>query len=229
LFELISLVNTNILGEREIEKLRLGAASAQRGIAEADDRVKEAGEEAADANAEAGDANERAGQANERASKAGREAAAANVRAGTLEIEAAKQREKAAAAEKALLEVQRRITPRLLSNDHFALLVDALKRSPAKGAVKVNSVFGDAEGAALASQLRRALEVAGWPPGGGGQGSYGNNPIGVHLVVHSAQSAPLYASALLTAFDLAGFPLVGAEAPTLPEETVVIIVGNKPP
>jgi hypothetical protein len=95
------------------------------------------------------------------------------------------------------------------------------------GKVDIMCVLG--EGLAFAQDVSDAINSAGWPPTGISQGAYTpRNPVGFGIVVHSAATAPPYATALQRAFFSIGLPLGGAENSNLPEGQVQIVVGNKP-
>jgi len=179
--------------------------------------VKKAGGEVAKANAEAARANEAAGKANERA--------------GALEVEAAQQREKAATAEKALLDLQLRVAPRALEPNQIAALIDVLKGVPKKARVRVNCPMGDAESAALANQINDALTLAGWGPQRPvGQLMFsGGVPTGIGLLVRSVTTPISGAVALQRALAAVGLAAIPVERPEMGTEDVELLIGVKPP
>ena len=159
------------------------------------------------------------------------EADAANAKASQQRVETdlAKQQERAAKAEKDLLELQQRIKPRHLSAEQESRLTEALKAAPIRGLVEIMCILGDGEGKALSVQLDGILKVAGWETTGVSQGIFSPaNPVGMGIVVHSRTSAPPYAAALQHAFVVAGMPIAGAEEDKLPEGKVRLTIGIKP-
>jgi hypothetical protein len=102
-----------------------------------------------------------AAQAGAVAAKAGADAAAANVRSKLLEIEAGKQRERAAKAEKELLELQQRLAPRRLTAEQQRTLASKLR--PFSGARGNFVVSGDdVEITSLSNQILASFKDAGW-------------------------------------------------------------------
>ena len=162
------------------------------------------------------------------AANATQKAAAATAAQQRVETDLAKQQEKAATAERALLQLQRRMEPRKISADQRVRLMEILSGGP-KGQVAIGCVLGDGEGQTFANDIEGVLKASGWETTGVSQGAYsGGNPIGFGIIVRSATSAPPFASALQRAFFSIGIPMAGAENPQLAEGTVQILVGNKP-
>lgn len=205
-------------------------------------RIAEAGSNAAQANEKArtlehanlilrNDLNEAAGKVaaiQKDAADAQKDAADAKAAQQRVEVEWAKQKERAAIAERALLELQERIKPRRISMEQRTRLVEMLKQGP-KGPVDIACVLGDGEGLALAGQIDEVLKTSGWLTSGVSQGVYaGGNPVGVGILVRDARTAPSYAAVLQRAFGSVAIPLGGAEKADLPEGKVVILVGSKP-
>lgn len=182
----------------------------------------------ASAQRDAAEANQKAAEAGEGTARALAETGAANERVVKVELEAAQQRERAARAEKDLLELQERIKPRRISADQRERLIAALRNLP-KGPVIVTCVLGDGEAIAFANQIVDSLKSAGWPVDGVNQVVYTpNNPVGFFVRVRSAANAPPYAGALQQAFNSVEIRLDGQQVPTLSEGVVEIVVGNKP-
>lgn len=103
----------------------------------------------------------RAEEAKKEAANALASAAATNERANALELEAGKQKERAAVAEKELLELEERMKPRNLTSEQASQLISILKSTP-KGKVNVSSVLGNSEASNYASQILRILTESGW-------------------------------------------------------------------
>ena len=185
-------------------------------------------ERAAKAEQDAAYAKTTAAQTSERATILEKDAAEANATQKRVEIDLARQQEKTATAERALLQLQRRMEPRRISADQRARLVEILSNGP-KGKVSINCVLGDAEGQAFADDIDSVLKASGWDNSGVNQGVYsGGNPVGFGIVVRSAIDAPPYAVTLQRAFFSIGIPMAGAEKLDVPEGAVEILVGNKP-
>jgi hypothetical protein len=74
---------------------------------------------------------------------------------------AGEQQERAAKAEKELLELKERIKPRHLSNEQKAALIELLKHNPS-GDVSISCLNGDKEACDFASEITSALTAGGW-------------------------------------------------------------------
>ncbi|MDX2029227.1 MAG: hypothetical protein SF339_01060 [Blastocatellia bacterium] len=212
----------------------------------ADENAAKANERAAEANAEAAKANESAALANERAqrleqdnlalrgdlNKAASEVAilqksAADARAEQQRVQTAlaAQQERAAIAEKALLELQERIKPRTLTAEKRARILEILKPSP-KGIVKIAFAANDNEALSLATQIAEVLVAAGWQASPGGPTIESTTPKGLGIFVRNEQTPG--AGALQHALAAVGFPAGGMTNPELPEGHIVLFVGQKP-
>ena len=141
-------------------------AEATAKIADANLKIAEANLQIATAQESAAAANKVAAQAGEGTAKALEDVATANERAGKLELEvaqqraAAEQRERAAKAERELVELRQRISPRRLSKDQLALINVALQKVPPV-TVRIMTI-GDAEARGFAEEITRALNDSGW-------------------------------------------------------------------
>jgi len=184
----------------------------------------------AESNQKAAEANQKAAEAAKGTAIAVADASAAKERTVKLELETVQQREKTAKAERELFELKEKLKPRQLSAASRLSLIAALALTNPKGLVTIECVSGDNEGIAYANQLNEALKEAGWPttkiraPLQVG----GSNPSGFGIVVHSKAATPRYAVALLSAFINAGINIGFIESDTIPEEEVVLLIGNKP-
>jgi hypothetical protein len=189
----------------------------------------------ADAQATAAQANKEVAEARKETAQALKEAAILTERAGKLEVEGARQREKAATAEKELLELQLRVRPRTLGTQRGPLLSALIAASP-KGPVEIRCVTGDGEGCAYANEIRDVLALAGWAPGAvlqaivmvtGPTGKQGS-AIGISMTLRSVNAAPARAETLQNAFESVGLPLNAMSQAGYPEDGVGIVVGSKP-
>jgi hypothetical protein len=150
-----------------------------------------------------------------------------------VEIDLAKQQEKAAIAERSLLELQERIKPRTISADQRATLIRLLTPIPklgSEGKIVVRSVAGDGEADFFAGQIVGVLKASGFTTEDQVQSVYGGgNPIGSFISVHNIRAAPAYVVSIQRAFQYVGIIMGAFEKPDeVPEGNVVITVGNKP-
>jgi hypothetical protein len=218
-------------------------ADGEAAIREADEKILRSGEKIADLNrqseahkAEAESARREiatgkaeAARANEAAARANGEAAKANERAGALELETAQQREKAAIAEKALLELQQRVQDRHLTAEQRQALRDLLTTRP-KGEITLFCVGGDPEPCAFAGELAEVLRASGWTVLFGesehGLLFLGGSPKGIFLRVHSGNTPR--AVALQEALKAVGIDALGELRTDAPDDWVNLLVGYKP-
>lgn len=218
------MLTGKVVSQRQESQLR----QFDKQLTDAKNELAAQQERAARAEQNAAEAKTTAAQTSERATVLEKEAADAKAAQKKVEIDLAKQQEKTATAEQALLQVQRRIEPRKISADQRARLVEILSHGP-KGRVAINCVLGDGEGQAFANDIDAVLKASGWESAGVKQGAYsGGNPIGFGILVRNAMSAPAYAAALQRAFFSIGMPMGGAEDSKIPDGAVEILVGNKP-
>jgi hypothetical protein len=88
------------------------------------------------------------------------ETAKANERAGILELETARQRERAAAAERSLLELQHRLAWRTLTTEQIKQFVAELSQFAGTRVTLVG--FGEIEARRFAEQIVSVLQSAKW-------------------------------------------------------------------
>ncbi len=179
------------------------------------------------ADARAADANRQAAEAGRGTAEALAQAAAANERAGALEVESARQRERAANAERTLLELQQRVQDRAISPAERTALISALRNTT--GQIRVSCVGGNPEPCAFARQLVEILRESGWNVSEFSEGVIfvGASPSGLILQVANAQRPPARAVVLQQALGEAGFPTDGEVVPGLAEDVVALVVGSK--
>jgi hypothetical protein len=167
--------------------------------------------------------------------------------AGNIQIDLAKQREKAALAEKSLLELQQKVRWRSVTDDErnrFFITSAHFK----KGEVQVTVAAGDPEGLSFANELRSMLVDGGYtvPPVAVVPLLYPQYSVGLSVVIQSA--TPLAASPLdprrmvvpndgpiahglplADALKMAGFTLTeNGILPQYQKNEVQILVGHKP-
>ena len=178
-------------------------------------------------------ANERASNADERAARALQETEQLRVEAGrlgvqtqSLKADVARQRERAAKAELALLEFQQRVAPRGLTGHARVSLINVL-RTAAPGKVDFACMSSNGEGVQYMDEIASAMREAGWPIVGMIHNLGGPNPVGVLLLVRSIAEPPSHAATLLAALQAAGIsPLVGPDG-DVPVDTVRLWIGRK--
>jgi hypothetical protein len=149
-------------------------------------------------------------------------AAEAGERAGKLEIEADKQRERAATAEKELLELRQRLAWRRISPKEYPALVSALKPYH-EYAVEVTKL-GEVEAGQFADDILKLFGDAGWK---------------VHLSTIGAMMPPRYGLQCSVNEEIPAGKALGAILRSLPTASVVndgklpiaarIVVGLRPP
>jgi hypothetical protein len=157
------------------------------------------------------------------------------LRSDTVETELAKQRTRAATAERSLLELQERVKLRRLSAEQRKKLIDSLK-SPtavavAKGPIRVQRLIFDEAAQPFAEDIKEAFGAAGWQTGDVGRevmlpGS--QIPIGIAVVSHSTDTLPPHFVVIQQAFTAAGLAPTLGKNNNVPEGTVEILIGVKP-
>src|SRR5258708_10772293 len=145
--------------------------------------------------------NKKIAETSERAENLEKDNLEVRGKVATLETKAGVQQERAAKAEKALLQLQESLKWRHLSPEEEKRLVAALTATSRKGRVNVVGVVGDAEVLAFANQIDGILTASGWPTADLAQGGYApTTPVGLGVLVHSIHDIPPCVHDLLTAF-----------------------------
>jgi hypothetical protein len=158
----------------------------------------------------------------------------ASEHAKKLETDLAKQQERAANAEKTLLELQERVKIRHLSFEQRNKLVKVLKEAAdekqPKGPIRINRLMLDETAQAFATELRDAFSAGGWSSDDVGRDVIpsGPVPIGVVIIFHSSKSIPAHAGVIQHALKAAELKPTLAENPNIPEGLVEILIGIKP-
>jgi mannitol-specific phosphotransferase system IIBC component len=151
-----------------------------------------------------------------------------NERTQKLEGDVAVAKTKQAEAERTLLEIQQRFTPRTLIGEQRDKFVAQLADSP-KGKVEISVTTGDPEAYTFAAQLWNALKDAGFDVGTQVVSftMFGPPPVGVILGVKDKDKQPPYGGEIQKALKSvgidAGGELFGAE-----DGAVYVRVGIKP-
>lgn len=145
----------------------------------------------------------------------------------TLETKAATQQERAATAEKKLLQLRESLKDRIISPDQEKILIASLTGAPS-GAVEVWWTASDTDSFGLAKQMVEIFKKSGWPlaterfaAGGTGNGFF--------IAVHDHMNAPAPAVSIQNAFKLIGIDMNGFSKPEMPEGSVYIYIGHKIP
>jgi hypothetical protein len=158
--------------------------------------------------------------ADAKGAEANRQAANANERAAALELESAIQRERAAKAEQALLELQHRLAWRDFAPAQAQGLVHALR--PFRGvSVSVMVMVGEAEAERFGQQLVSLLRAADWSATISTTGMLLPPPYGI-ICWHPAGDKP--AEALIRSLKSFGLQVSEENG-----DTLRILVGLKPP
>lgn len=209
--------------ETEAKRIETGAQKEiNKARSDAEERLKietkrvegEAGAKIEDAKAEAGVKIENA-----------RAEAAREI--GKVQVEVAAQQERAAKAERALLELQERLRPRTLTPEQRAQLVELLRRGP-KGTISLSCPVNDIEAHGFATLLEGVLEDAGWNPGEVVFAALKNPPVGVRIIQRNGGAAIPSAQALADALIAVGVTIDLRFDPNLSEGDLRVIVGTKP-
>lgn len=146
------------------------------------------------------EANAVSEKAKEEAANALSSAANTNERAIKLDLKLEEQKERAARAEKELLDLQEKVKPRSVSSAVANKLIAALSKLPNKN-INLSSSLGDGEAASYANQIKAIFERAGWKVDSGiGFSTY--TGIGLYMLVKSDRD--MDAKKLLDTFEAGG-------------------------
>jgi hypothetical protein len=219
-----------VSGNKVQDALRADAdAQIEQIKSDSEANAREASERIAALNRQAEELRLEAETARKEIGAAKAEAAKANERTGTLELETAQQREKAAVAERSLLELQQRVQDRHLTAGQRMALTDGLTHGP-KGEITIMCVGGNPEPCVFAEELAEVLRRSGWTVVFGepehGVMFVGISPKGVFLRAHSA-TLPR-AAVLQQALKAVGIEATGEVRSDTPEDWVNLLVGYKP-
>jgi hypothetical protein len=175
-----------------------------------------------------------------------KEASDAKTAQQQVQVQLAKQQERAASAEKSLLEVLEKLRYRSVSDKQRKAFL-ATTSGMTKGAVEVTALSGDPESIAFAESLRSLLIEAGWLSDSVKNTLVlGDNAIGLTLAFDSVEQLELdprqprsvvipeespifHGLAIKRGFEAAKIPLARSmSASKAPTNAVVLIVGAKP-
>jgi hypothetical protein len=150
----------------------------------------------------------------------------------------AKQQERAAIAERSLLELQERIKDRHLTGEQQMRLSDRLRGFP-NGQLEVRCAVGNPESRALAVELMAAFNSNGWHATLNDRVLMTRTPVGLQLWIHTEDpnsregvaitgEAPERARSILNAFEFAQLSIEGHFSRDVPRGELVLVVGFKP-
>lgn len=154
----------------------------------------------------------------------------------TLETSAAKQQERAAVAEKNLLELQQRVKDRHLSGEQKILLAKRLKGS-AKGQLEIRCLVGNPEGRNFAVEIMDVFAANGWQVTLNDRVLITPTPVGIKVWTHSDNThesasgeieAPERITSILKAFEDAHLVIEPQSSPDIQKGSLALIVGFKP-
>jgi hypothetical protein len=133
-------------------------------------------------------------------------------------------RTKQAEAERALLEVKDRISPRLKSGEQLTKIKEYLKDKP-RGRVEIRYQSGDFEAYTFAENIVETLPEAGWiidPPG-----IHSMENVLFQLMIRSSNSEDARVMALYGAFRFAGFQIGAVRDVSVPPDNMILIFGQQ--
>jgi hypothetical protein len=192
---------------------------------EADAKAQTALKDSANASAEAAWAKSTAETASTTADKAGRSANGALTIAGEAKADVA-------TVQSNIAKVDEKYAPRTLSKIKRDILIELLRKTPAKPKEQIDvEVSADAsDGPAFANEIVDAIndQSTGWKDRAHGELTGDGRSKGVWLLLHDADSEPLWAGDLQRALQAAGLGGEGQFNPAVvPTGTAVIVVNPK--
>lgn len=200
----------------------------------ADQEIAVLTREAGDAKTSANSAADAAFRANNSADAAGVTAAIATSKVVGLEKDVAraktqmsKQQERAANAERSLLELQERVKSRHLSPQQKEKIRAYLAKSPPE-TVDVWIFIGAEDGVRFGYDFVTTIESAGWKVGNQQLMPIGGETQGVALLNKGPTGEPKSAQTLRKALIESGIVVGGFMLPTLREGQVVLLISGKP-
>jgi hypothetical protein len=196
--ELVALVKTNALADKEVADLNQRTATASGRIADSTAAAERA------------------------------RADAANARDGArqLELRIAEQQEKTANAERQLSELQEARKARHLSNDAKARMLASAKVASPKGQVEIECPAGTQEACEYGEEIATVLKAAGWSVQLSIAALTGVKP-GILLMQHSPGAPLPHVEALHGVLSRAGIAFTLAFHPRVGEGSALILVGPK--
>lgn len=231
-----------LVARAEAETAKKDAAEANKGVAKANLEIENAKKATAEANAVAKTAEEGAAKANERAekleqqnitlrtdlNKAGAEANVEKQKVARMQIEVAEARTKQAEAERQLLQLQERTTPRQLSGRQQRFLSNELKKY--RGTPVAFTRIADAEANAFGGRMLAALMMSGWTVQSSNNAGTPSPPVYGVRIVFPSKSNPMgtpASQALISALQQLDVEMKISPNPD-ESELITIFVGLKP-
>jgi hypothetical protein len=154
-----------------------------------------------------------------------KDAADAKAAQQTVETELAKQRERTAIAERALLQLKESLKDRTILPDQRQTLLRLLTNAP-KGRVQIWWVAGESDAYPLALQIQGILKECGWSEVTEHM-AVGTTGVGFFIAIHNGEPAPAHAGLLQHAFISVGIALTALAEPDTPVGAVRIYIGRK--
>lgn len=209
------------------EKAKRDAEKANEGIANANLEITKANNEAIRIEAEAKEKiaklNAEAEKAREGIAIAKDNAAQANNEAAKLSLIVQQESLKRLEAERALLELQNRLSPRILTPEQRTRLLEILATQP-PSKIELNFVTNNVESEDFARQIGDVLKQSGWTVQI--NGAIGFTTKGI--VIMLSEQKNFSASALQQGLNAIGFPAPAELNPTLAKGELLSFVGVKP-
>ena len=143
-----------------------------------------------------------------------------------LQKDASGQQERAAKAERDLLELKEKIKDRHMNSDQRAELIKILSAGP-KGVVSLRCVLSDRESCLFAREIKEALIEAGWSVGDIGQGLYEGNPVGLFVHIRNWDRIPARADTLGKALLAIGMKANISRIDLFDDDSLELLVGGK--
>jgi hypothetical protein len=155
-----------------------------------------------------------------------------------VEIDLGRQQERAATAEKDLIQLRESIKDRHITPDQKVLLIRTLKETP-KGKVEIRCPVGNPEARNLGLELVEVFKAGGWGVVFNDRVLMVPSPVGFKLWVHSEQSGlpegatvtgevPIRTHSVLQALDRAHLSVEVQFTSDVHEDDLVFVVGFKP-
>lgn len=156
-----------------------------------------------------------------------KDAADAKAAQQKVEVELAKQQERAARAERELLQLKESLKDRKISTEQREKLIGLLTNSP-KGPTEVWWVTGVSDSYAVAFQIQEILRTSGWPSPEERMAASTMNAAGMFIACRDFRFVPQHMGSIGQAFHSVGMPLTHFPEPDTPDGVVRIYVGHKP-
>lgn len=163
-------------------------------------------------------------KAKEEAAMALSSAASMNERANALELETETQKERAAIAEKQLLELTEKLKPRKITAEQHWNIVADLRKSP-RGKINISSPLGNTEALMYANQFLKIFEEVRWEVSTGiGRSSL----TGAGVFIITPNESDINAINIQKIFSRHGLNVHGQLEKNFPADHLNLFIGDKP-